>query len=307
MIVSASRRTDLPAFYSAWLLRRLREGFCLVRNPYDARRLRRVPLTPDIVDCIVFWTRDPRPLLPHLREIEALGHAFYFQFTLNAYGAALEPHAPPLAQAVAAFRRLSEIVGPQRVVWRYDPILLDGRYAEDFHLRAYRELAAALAGCASHCVVSFVDAYAKLGGRFREVSAAEMRSLAKGLARVASAYGFSLATCAEAEDLADCGLARGACIDRARIEALLGARLGGAAQKSRAHCQCLESVDIGAYDSCLHGCAYCYATRSLAYAQRRHAAHDPASPLLIGRPGDGEAVVPYQIGSLKSRQGTLFS
>ena len=305
MIVSASRRTDIPAFYSDWLLRRLRAGFCLVRNPYNARLLR-VPLTPDLVDCIVFWTRDSRPLLPHLAEIEALGHAFYFQFTLNAYGADLEPHAPRPEQAADAFRRLSEAVGLQRVVWRYDPILLDAHYTEAFHLRAYAKLAAALEGYASHCVVSFVDAYAKLGRRFREVSAAEMRSLAKGLAEVASAHGFSLATCAEAEELADCGVVHGACIDRARIEALLGMRLGGVMQKSRAHCNCLEGVDIGAYDSCLHGCAYCYATRSLSYAQRRHAAHDPASPLLIGRPEGAQEIVPCKIKSLKNRQGDLF-
>lgn len=307
MIVSASRRTDLPAFYSEWLLRRLREGFCLVQNPYDARRLQRVPLTPDVVDCIVFWTRDPRPLLPHLAELEALGHRFYFQFTLNAYGVALEPQVPRLAQAVEAFGRLSEAVGSQRVVWRYDPIVLEPHCDEAFHRRAFAALAAALEGYGAHCVMSFVDPYAKLRGRFQAPQRAPMRALARALAEIACARGFSLETCAEAEDFTDCGVEPGACVDRARIEALLGTSLGGTAQKSRAYCRCMESVDIGAYDTCLHGCAYCYATRSLSYARSRCARHDPRSPLLVEWPEAGAEITLCRAERLRQRQETLFS
>ena len=137
MIVSASRRTDLPAFYTPWLLRRLGEGEVLVPSPRHPHRLSRIPLTPDVVDCLVFWTKNPTPLLPHLRELEQSGYSFYFQITLTPYGSQWEPGVPPVTERIAVFQRLASVLGPGQVVWRYDPVLLSPQWTVQAHQRAF--------------------------------------------------------------------------------------------------------------------------------------------------------------------------
>ena len=158
MILSVSRRTDIPAYYSAWFLNRLAEGFVLVPNPHNPRQLSRIPLSPETVDCIVFWTKNPAPMLDALPRIEAAGYPFYFQFTLTPYGPRTEPGLPPKEELVRAFWALSRRLGPKRVVWRYDPVMVDGRYPTAWHLERFEALCNALEGAAERCVFSFVDA-----------------------------------------------------------------------------------------------------------------------------------------------------
>ncbi len=289
VIVSASRRTDLPAFYSTWFLNRLAAGYALVRHPMNPRRVRRVPLIPPEAGFIVFWTRDPRPLLPGLSRLEEAGLGFSFLFTVTPYGADLEAGLPPLEQRLAAFIALAERIGPERVDWRYDPILFTGWLDAGFHREAFGRLAARLRGHTRRCIVSYLEPYAKTrrnlaGTPLRAPGPEERAALLGELAELADGCGMRLQTCA----LEDAPQLAGACIDGERIARLPDRRRDTG---QRALCRCTRSVDIGAYDTCLHGCRYCYATGSARAAAQRHALHDPASPLLVGTLQPGDRVV----------------
>lgn len=158
MIISASRRTDLPTYYSDWFLHRLREGYVCVRNPMNFHQVSQIPLTPDVVDGIVFWTKNPIPMLPKLDQLK--DYPYYFQFTLNAYGPDVEAHVPSKsALIIPAFQALSRQIGAERVIWRYDPILLTPRYTVDYHVRYFEEIAKRLSGYTHKCVISFLDLY----------------------------------------------------------------------------------------------------------------------------------------------------
>lgn len=176
MILSASRRTDIPAWYGAWFLNRLREGFALVPNPYaeNLHMLRKIPLSPDVVDCIVFWSKNPRPFFDFLPEIQQLGYPFYFQFTLNPYEAAIEQNLPALDERIDTFHRLSAIIGPERIVWRYDPVIIDEAHPLNWHGEQFERLCALLHADTCRCVFSFFDRYAKDQSGFREVEEATM-------------------------------------------------------------------------------------------------------------------------------------
>ena len=163
MILSASRRTDIPQYYASWFYRRLREGFVCVRNPMNPHRISRIPLSSAIVDCIVFWTKNPEGMLCSLSELEA--YPYYFQFTLTGYGKEIELGLPDKKHLLAVFKELSQRVGSERVVWRYDPIFISRRYPASYHLRAFEEIAKTLRGSADTVVISFLDAYAKIRRR----------------------------------------------------------------------------------------------------------------------------------------------
>ncbi len=290
MILSASRRTDIPAFYSEWLFHRIREGFVLVPNPMNANQISRVSLSPDAVDCWVFWSKNPAPMLEGLRRF---GMPWYLHYTLNAYGEDMEAALPPKGQRLDTFRALAALAGPGRVVWRYDPILLAGSYDTAFHIGAFGKLAAALEGCTDTCIMSFVDQYGKTARNTKDApvrapDAQETAELAGALSAIARNHGMALQTCAEGEDLSRHGIGHAACVDKARIERILGCALKLRHDDQRPHCGCYESIDIGMYHSCPNGCKYCYANANPALAARNAALHNPLSPLLIGdlRPED---------------------
>ena len=287
MILSVSRRTDIPAWYAEWFCNRIRQGFVCVRNPMNFHQVSRISLSPDMVDGIVFWTRNPLPLMHHLDELRA--YPFYFQFTLTPYGKEIEPGVPDKqAVLLPAFQKLSRQIGPDRVIWRYDPILLSSRYSVDFHLTAFRELAQQLEGYTRKCVISFLDPYRSIESNmnrlgFRPPADREITALAQGLAAIAAGHHLALETCAEAISLEAFGIAHGHCIDRVLLERLAGCPLKLEKDKNqREACGCAASVDIGMYDTCRHGCLYCYATRHPGAVPRHCAAHDPNSPLLSG-------------------------
>ncbi|HOG01300.1 MAG TPA: DUF1848 domain-containing protein [Clostridia bacterium] len=307
MIVSASRRTDIPARYSEWLFNRLREGYACTRSPFDPAKIGRISLSPEVVDGIVFWTKNPAPMLPRLSELRP--YTYYFQFTLTPYGKDIEENIPSKENAVIpAFRELSREIGRERVVWRYDPILLTERYTIDFHLEAFASLAKALEGYTGRCVISFLDPYRSIRGVMRELGMRapeedEMRRLAKRLAETAAKHHIALEACAEALDLSECGVARTHCVDKALFERLLGCRLdAGRDMNQRKECGCMESVDIGMYDTCPNGCAYCYANHNAAAVARNIAAHDPASPLLCGHIGPGDGVTEREMRPFRDGQ-----
>ena len=217
MIISASRRTDIPTYYSDWLLNRVKAGYAYVRNPMNAHQISRVSLSPEVVDGIVFWTKNPIPMLDKLDALR--DYMYYFQFTLNSYGADVERNIPSKNNVIIpAFQQLSDLIGPDRVIWRYDPIFLSETYTMDYHIRYFEELAKRLSPYTKKCTISFLDFYrntekdmATLAlGRF---SVRQQEQLAKSLAEIAHSYGLRVDTCAEEIELQQYGIERARCID----------------------------------------------------------------------------------------------
>ena len=305
MIVSASRRTDIPAFYSEWFLHRLRQGFVCVRNPRNPGQVSRIPLSPETTDCIVFWTKNPAPMLPWFSEIRDLGYECYVQFTLTPYGREMERRLPDRERLIETFRRLSLAIGRERVVWRYDPVIVNDTLTPEWHLRAFRSLCGLLSAYTEECLFSFVDRYAKIkkrtAGLIRDIAPWEMERIASGFSEIAKRRGLILNACAEQKDFSAFGIGRAACIDRQRIERLTGCALHVRKDPNqRPECGCAESVDIGAYDTCGHGCLYCYALSGDETVRRVRALHDPLSPLLTGTLEKTDRVTEREVRSLKS-------
>lgn len=287
VIVSASRATDIPAFYANWFMERLRAGYVEWRNPFNARERQYVSFAK--TRAIVFWSKNPAPLLPYLSEIDALGIKYYFQFTLNDYEAdGLEPGVPPLAERIETFRRLAGRIGPERVVWRFDPLVLTSSVTPEALLDRIDRVAGMLRGCTRRLVISFADieCYQSVRRRLsrssagaREFTPEEMDEFAAWLVERNKEWGLELSACAEDSELA--GIAKSRCIDGRLLascfsdDSELMEFLGGGTlfpgdgpvsfslkhRGQRKACGCIVSKDIGAYGTCGHGCAYCYARR----------------------------------------------
>jgi hypothetical protein len=286
MIISCSRRTDIPAFYSDWFLNRIREGHVHVRNPMNPKQVRKISLTPPDVDCLVFWTKDPAPMLDHLQPLK--DYNYYFQFTLTPYEKNIELNLPPKPQIIDTFLKLSDKVGKKRIIWRYDPILLSASINIDYHVDQFNELAKRLSGHTEKCIISFVDMYRHLQGKnagllFRSPDETEMRALAKKIVLLANENNIEVETCAEKIDLTDLGIEHGRCIDDRLISELTGRKLKfGKDKNQRELCGCVASVDIGEYNTCRHGCRYCYANSNQKKVEINHALHHSKSQFLIG-------------------------
>jgi hypothetical protein len=312
MIISASRRTDIPAFYSQWFMNRLQAGFVYVQNPYNANRLAKVKLAPDVVDCIVFWTKNPQAMLGQLDRIDALGYRYYFQFTLTPYNKTIETFLPDKSEIIETFKRLSNRIGTSRVIWRYDPILINKELSFDYHLSMFHQMCETLADYTEQCIFSFVNLYGKiqkqlLGLGVSVLKNTEMHTLARGFADIAKGHKLKLATCSETIDLSIYGITQASCISQALIEQIIGCPLSVKKDNNqRLSCGCIESVDIGAYDSCSHGCTYCYARRNEALVNKNIEKHDSKSPLLIGYPRGDEKVTDRVGKSFKAAQTVLF-
>ncbi|HHT73700.1 MAG TPA: DUF1848 domain-containing protein [Firmicutes bacterium] len=287
MIISASRRTDVPAFFGHWFIRRLEEGYVIVRNPMNHSHVRQIELSPDLVDCIVFWTKNPEPFLRYLPQLDAMGYTYYFQFTLNPYPRAVEGGLPALFTRIDTFKRLARHVGPKRVVWRYDPIILGDKLTLQWHMEQFWALASELQGSTERCVFSFVDFYRKTLRNtkhlnLRPITEEEMHVLGRFIGEVGQERGMVVSTCCEELDLSSYGITKGSCIHKALVEELTGKSCGAPRDRNqRAGCGCAASVDIGAYNTCLHQCAYCYANASAKAVQDNVVKHDPRSPVLI--------------------------
>lgn len=307
MILSASRRTDIPAFYPAWFMNRLREGYVLVPGIYAPNRLSRIILSPDTCDCIVFWSKNPAPLMPYLSEIDEFGYQYYFEFTLNAYESDIEKQVPPFSKRVDTFLRLSDAVSPQKVDWRYDPVLINSTYSVNWHIEQFAKLCEKLSGKTERCILSFFDSYAHLNGAFREPDIWEVHEIASRFSQIAEEVHLPLFTCAEKYDLSQYGIRHSACIDKAKIERIIGCPICAKKDANqREECCCIESVDIGSYNSCLHSCAYCYANTSNEKAAARAGRHIKTSLLLIGEPTGRETITERAVKSIKITQPKLF-
>lgn len=312
MIISASRRTDIPAFYSEWLIRRLNEGYVDVRNPYNFHQISRLDLTPQTIDCLVFWTKDARPMLKKLARIDDMGYPYYFLWTLTAYGREVENFVPNKNAIIDGFQRLSEKIGSERVIWRYDPILFNEKLTMDYHCSAFETLCRCLAGYTKRCIISFFDPYPKVRRRMAgfvlgKPEVATQEKLVQRFVEIAKNYEIVPEMCCEILDFSRFGMKRSACINQGMIEKVVGCPIcPPQAAGQRQLCNCLDSVDIGVYDSCLHGCLYCYATSEQVKALKNYELHDPASPLLIGHLGSDDHIMVRKMRLFRESQLHLF-
>ena len=304
MIISASRRTDLPACYSNWLVKRFQEGFVLVRNPFRFHQISRISLSPEVVDGIVFWTKNPLPLIPKLNYFQE--YAYYFQFTLNSYDRSLEPGIPPKKEIlISAFKALSDQIGPDRVIWRYDPILISESYSIAYHLENFERIAHELSGYTHKCIISFLDFYRDTeknlaAFRLQPFSDENQRLLAKNLGEIAISNHLELCACAEKMDLSAFQIQPSRCIDSLLLGKLAGYPLSVEKDKNqRKECGCAASIDIGTYNTCRIGCRYCYAVHSGRMRSLGGQTHQPDAPLLLGEVSAQDIIMDRKVGSCR--------
>ena len=294
MIVNTGGRTDTVQYYSEWLLRRFAEGYVLSRNPLFPNKVSRIELFPDKVDCVVFCSKSYAPILPRLHEITSRFRT-YFYYTITAYGKDIEPGVPSIAESMETLVALSRMVGRMRVAWRFDPVLLAADYPAARILEIFAQMAPALAPYIDRCIFNFVEVYKKLEVNMPELiplSLEDMDMLARGLGEIAGENGILIQTCGTNGDYSRYGIHPSGCMT---LE-ILG-RANGVAFRNRKHrgmrhgCHCIESRDIGAYDSCLNGCKYCYAKQTPQKARDNFRLHDPDSPLLLGHLHPDDTVI----------------
>ena len=274
-------------------MQRIRAGVCTVPNPFNAKQVSIISLLPHDVDAIVFWTRNARPMLPHLHELDRLGYPSLFLYTLLDYPSWLETNTPPLDSAVAAVQALADQIGPDRVIWRYDPLVFTPALDFDFHRHKFAEIAKRLSGYTHRVKISIMDDYAKTRRRMSQlpdqvllskdelVEMPQFGELMRDLASIADEAGMEIQSCAETLDLSPFGINPGKCMDDDLLSRLFDLELPYKKDPSqRLNCLCTVSRDIGMYNSCLFGCQYCYATSSFELAKLRYIQHDPSTSSL---------------------------
>ena len=307
MVISVSRRTDIPAFYTEWFLNRIKAGYVDVINPFNTKQANRISLKKEDVDCFVFWTKNPRPLLNRIDELN--GYNYYFQYTINSYGTDMEPNVPSKSdELIDTFIELSKKIGKEKIIWRYDPIIFTNKYNKEWHVKYFEKLAEKLSGYTTKCVFSFVDLYAKTkrntkGLDIIEMTEDDMNYIAFEFSKIARKYNLELATCCEAIDLEKYGIKHNSCIDGELIKKLFKIVVSDKRDAQREHCGCIKCNDIGAYNTCKHQCKYCYATFNNDAVIENAKLHNPNSSLLVGELTDDVKVYPVKVTIGKKIQG----
>lgn len=307
MILSVSRRTDIPAFYSDWFINKLRSGSVCVRNPFNKNLVSKIPLSPDNVDCIVFWTKDPLPLMKYLKEIDDMGYRYYFQFTITPYKKDIERNLRDKKEIIETFKELSLKIGKERTILRYDPILITDKYTEEYHYIAFDRLCSQLCNYTKKIIFSFYDDYRKSSTNLKnehiiELSQSDMQRIGKKFAEIAVSYGLQLETCAEKIDLHQYSIKHASCIDGKGIEEIFNIKLDNSDTKdgNRELCGCMKSIDIGEYDTCIHDCLYCYANVNKNVALNNYSDNIVSSQLMFGDISSKDTVKERKTADTKS-------
>ena len=285
----------------------------MVRNPMNFHQVSKISLVPDIVDGIIFWTKNPLPMLNRFGELK--DYMFYFQFTITSYGKDIEVNLPSKSEELlSAFKKLSSIIGADRVIWRYDPILINAKYTVDYHLRAFEKIAKELHQYTRRVTISFIDVnYRSIKGSIKELALLDFPydikfGLSSKLADIAQSYGLTIDTCAENINLTQFGVEHARCIDERLLGKLLGCSLDVDKDRSqRLECGCVASVDIGMYNTCKNGCRYCYANYSRGAVDGNHSKHNPQSPLLSGEVSESDKITERKFKSSRSTQMELVT
>ena len=297
-IISVSRRTDVPTFYGDWFMGRVRAGWVRYPNPFGGQ-VYEVSLKPEDVAAFVFWSKYYGPFTGALRELDSMGYRFYCHYTITGLPRIFERRVADTKKAIAVFHKIAEVYGPERIIWRYDPIVMSDTYDTDEHLRTFERLARQLAGSTQQCYFSFMTWYGKVKRQFSQLrrvegircknpTLPERRRLAEELSNIAGGYGITCYSCCE-DALVDGSIRKGRCVSGKLVSALFP-EVGKSwkAAPTRDECGCTKSIDIGVYDTCPAGCLYCYATRSQHVASERRREHDSAAPMLWQRRANGK-------------------
>jgi hypothetical protein len=295
MIISASYKTDIPAFYGEWFMNRLRAGYCKMVNPYN-RHVIRVSLQAETVDGVVFWTKNVGPFLKHLSEVKRMGFPFVLQHTINGYPRALEQAVVDAPRAVEHMHQVADTFGPRVAVWRYDTIINSSLTPRDYHIETFSRLAKALEGATDEVVVSFAQLYRKTlrnmdyaatehGFTWSDPDDEWKKTLAAELAAAAATHGIRLSICSQPQFLMP-GCYEARCVDAERLTDVIGRPVNACLKGNRKECGCFESRDIGEYNTCPHGCVYCYAVENQELAKSRYKQHDPMGEALFPLPSD---------------------
>ena len=303
MIVSVSRRTDIPAFYSEWFFNRLKEGYVYVVNPMNLRQVSKIKLNPETVDCFIFWTKDASPMLNRLDELK--DYKYYFQYTVTPYGKEVEKGVLDKIKVIDTFKKLSTAIGKEKVVLRYDPILLSEKYNIEYHCRAFERLCTQLENYTEKCVISFIDLYKKTERNTKDLKIIQMElkdieNISERFSKIASKYGIVIETCSEGYDLTKFGIKKGKCIDDELISKIIGAKVKVKKDNTqRDVCGCVKSVDIGQYNTCRHHCLYCYANFNYKQVEENYKQHDKDYPLLVGKVREDAKITEREMKTIK--------
>lgn len=308
MILNTGSRTDIPAYYSDWFYNRIQAGYVLVRNPYYPTQITKYLLSPEVIDVMVFCTKNPLPMLDRLSLLNDFD-TFWF-VTITPYGRDIEPYVPPREEVIHSFSRLSAAVGSRRMSWRYDPVFITDRYSVEYHIEQFGSMSKALSGYTDQCVVSFIDLYEKTRRNFpgiRSVTASEQERLTAVFSQIAKEHGMQIHLCCENAGLVRENVDADGCMSKAVLEKALGCRLNVPKKKmARNECSCLLGSDIGAYNTCGHGCLYCYANYDRETVAQNRRLHDAASPLLIGAVTENDVIKTAEQKSWRDGQLDIF-
>lgn len=284
MIISASRRTDIPAFYFEWFIERLKEGYVIVQNPINKKQFTNVSLKKEDVDIIVFWSKNPQ--IKYFDIVKNMCFEYYLHFTITPYDKNIEVNLPNKKYLIDNFTSLSSKIGKEKLVWRYDPIILSDELNINYHKKHFEYMAKRLSGYTEECIISFVDIYAKMKNRINnifEIKENDMRNTAYEIVNIATKNGIILKSCCEPDYLKEYNIGLASCIDKERVEKILKKQIKAKKDYSqRKLCNCIKSIDIGSYDSCINGCKYCYANKNDEKSELNMKRNNIKSPILIG-------------------------
>lgn len=284
MIINTGCRTDIPAFYSKWLMNRIREGYVLVRNPYNPINVTKYSLSPDVVDCLAFCTKNPEPMLKYMDELNV--YKQYWFVTITPYGKDIEPNVPDKEKVIESFKKLSKHIGINSIGWRYDPIFIGAGFNVNKHIECFEKMAKKLNGYTHDCTISFLDLYEKVKKNSPELKPPtndEQIAIAKAFSKIGKENNMIIHGCCEKTFLKDYGLDISGCMSKEIVEKAIGYSLNSPKLKTiRENCNCLMGNDIGAYNTCLHLCKYCYANYNKELVLENIRKHDDNSPFLIG-------------------------
>ena len=312
MIISASRRTDIPSYYSEWFFNRIKEKYVYVRNPINIRQVSKINLSAEFVDCIVFWSKNPEPMIDKLGLLK--NYKYYFQFTLTSYGHDIEKNIPLKREKIFdTFKRLSDEIGSKKVIWRYDPIIITDKYTLDYHKKYFEKIAKTLNGYTERCIISFMDIYSKVKRNMKEIKFYDINKdnesiigLSKHISEVGKNYDIKIETCAEEIELKDFGIEHAKCIDDKLISEIIGYDINAKKDKNqRLPCGCIESFDIGAYNTCLSKCLYCYANYSYSKIEKMTRNYDKNSSILCDSILNGDKIIEKKPYIFKKEQAIL--
>lgn len=306
MILSVSRRTDIPAFYSEWFFNRLKEGFVYVVNPMNLKQVSKIELNQENVDCFVFWTKNAKPMLNRLDELK--DYKYYFQYTITGYKKNVENGISDKREIIETFKKLSNKIGREKVILRYDPIFFSDEYTVEYHCEAFERLCSQLEGYTERCVISFIDLYKKTerntkGLNLVPVTDEKVYEIAKEFSIIAKKHRMCIETCSEFYDLTKYGIKKGKCIDGELVSKVIGYEINVKKDDTqREVCGCVKSIDIGQYNTCKHHCLYCYANFNYKQVEENYKLHNKDNPLLIGTVREDAKITVRAMKSIKGNR-----